>query len=405
MINRTKLTLVAALAAAAPLCAQAHGGSATSIAAGAHLFAHASVQGVASDRAQDGLAGPVRRVRTETAKITTKGGKPVEGPRVLLETATYDIKGVKVDNAYFLAAAGGTLTGKEVYKYDDKGNIMEMTQRNDDGTLLSKETYAYEFDMLGNWTKMVTSVAVVEGGTMTSEPTEVTYRTISYFLDEATLAKMSQPAASTAASAPAAVTTGGDAPAVASSPPAAQPAASESKANVNNAGPAMSAAAPTAGEKVESRPVKMEASKMASAPAVASADKVNVSATMNFAAVGANSPNAGPVVVSEGEAPAKPVARGSLKPISGGILNGKAMALPAPSYPDVARRMRTAGVVMVEVIIDLNGRVISAKAVDGPAMLQAAAEQAARNARFSPTLLSGEPVRVSGQIKYNFTLN
>src|ERR687894_532183 len=68
----------------------------------------------ASDREQDGLSGPVRRVKTETAKITVKNGKPVEGPRVVLETATYDIKGGKVDNAYFLAA-GGTLTGKEVY--------------------------------------------------------------------------------------------------------------------------------------------------------------------------------------------------------------------------------------------------------------------------------------------------
>src|ERR1051325_5050541 len=67
-----------------------------------------------SEREQDGLAGPVRRVKTETAKISVKGGKPVEGPRAVLETTTYDQKGNRVDTAYFLAA-GGTLTGKEVY--------------------------------------------------------------------------------------------------------------------------------------------------------------------------------------------------------------------------------------------------------------------------------------------------
>src|SRR3712207_5946182 len=97
------------------------------------------------DREQDGLSGPVRRVRTETAKLTVKDGKVVEGQRKVLETATYDIKGAKIDNQYFLQA-GGSLTGKEVYKYDDKGNITEMVLFNADGTLLSKEVYTYEFD-------------------------------------------------------------------------------------------------------------------------------------------------------------------------------------------------------------------------------------------------------------------
>ncbi|MDQ3806040.1 MAG: hypothetical protein M3416_19690, partial [Acidobacteriota bacterium] len=148
-----------------------------------------------NDREQDGLVGPVRRVKTETAKITVKGGRPAEGQRVLLEATTYDMKGNRVDNAYYLAA-GGTLTGKEVYKYDERGNIVEMTLHNADGSLLSKETYAYEFDAVGNWVKMTTSVAVIEAGRVTFEPSEVTYRTIAYYLDEGMLAKMSQPAAS-----------------------------------------------------------------------------------------------------------------------------------------------------------------------------------------------------------------
>jgi len=92
-------------------------------------------------------------------------------------------------------------------------------------------------------------------------------------------------------------------------------------------------------------------------------------------------------------------------PISGGILNGKALNMPMPIYPDLARRSRIGGQVDVEVVIDITGKVVSAKAVKGPGMLHAAAEQAARYAKFSPTLLSGQPVRVSGTITYNFNLS
>src|SRR5215207_1960386 len=190
MLKRTSLALLSAVSATA------------SAAAPVPLLvarrAHASA--AASDREQDGLAGPVRRVKTETAKIAVKNGKPVEGARAVLETTTYDQKGNRVDNAYFLEA-GGTLTGKEVYKYDDKGNIVEMTLHNADGSLLAKEVYAYEFDAVGNWVKMTTSVAMMEGGTVTFEPSEVTYRTISYFLDQTMLARMSQTPAPAAAAA------------------------------------------------------------------------------------------------------------------------------------------------------------------------------------------------------------
>ena len=66
--------------------------------------------------------------------------------------------------------------------------------------------------------------------------------------------------------------------------------------------------------------------------------------------------------------------------------------------------MRVVGTVEVEVIIDGNGKVISAKAVKGPALLLQAAEQAAGQARFTPTLLSGQPVKIAGTINYNFSM-
>ena len=132
-----------------------------------------------TDRTRDGLLGPVRRVRTEVVKLSNETGKLLEGKHNVLEVVSYDLKGNKIENQYF-PIAGANLTGKEVYKYDDKGNISEMTLLNADGSLLSKEIYKYEFDFAGNWNKMTTAVAVIEGGKMSFEPTEVTYRSIMY---------------------------------------------------------------------------------------------------------------------------------------------------------------------------------------------------------------------------------
>jgi len=73
-----------------------------------------------TDRTRDGLVGPVRRVRTEVVKVSNATGKMVEdAKRVVLETAEYDMKGAKTQNQYF-PVAGGTLTGRETYKYDEK---------------------------------------------------------------------------------------------------------------------------------------------------------------------------------------------------------------------------------------------------------------------------------------------
>lgn len=90
------------------------------------------------------------------------------------------------------------------------------------------------------------------------------------------------------------------------------------------------------------------------------------------------------------------------KTISGGILNGKANSLPKPPYPPAARAVRASGAVSVQVLIDEGGNVISASAVSGHPLLQPAAVAAARAAKFSPTLLEGNPVKVSGVITYNF---
>ena len=400
MLKRITLLVPAALALLCPALAVS---AVASPARAALLRLAVSAALAVDDREQDGLVGPVRRVRTETAKVTVKDGKIVEGQRKVLETATYDIKGAKIDNQYFLSA-GGSLTGKEVYKYDEKGNITEMALYNADGSLLSKEIYQYEFDAVGNWTKMTTSVAVFEAGRVTYEPSEITYRAIAYYLEESTVAKLSQPAtpaATTAAPAPAnANATPANATAAALPARANNPATPNNTAASNNA--AQSKTTPAAQTnpapaKAAVVPASLSNAARPTTPEVAPLDKSKTPAAAN-ASAGA------PVVRDEGEAPPRPAMRAPVKPISGGVLNGQALKLPPPVYPMHAKQARVVGTVSVEVVIDVTGKVISAKAVSGPAMLHDAAEKAAMLARFSPTTLSGQPVKVSGVINYNFTL-
>ena len=325
-----------------------------------------------TDRSRDGLIGPVRRVRTEVAKLLTADGKQQEGKHQVVEVVAYDIKGAKIENQYF-PVAGATLTGKEVYKYDEKGNISEMTMLNPDGTLLSKEIYKYEFDFLGNWSKMTTSVAVVDAKGITFEPTEVTYRSIMYYLDE-NMVRMVTPGAATA---PQPTAPPASAPAPVKADPKTTPA--NSKNNTKKA--------PTVPDLPSA---STSASKLAAGPVDVKVQTMNTNQQMPVIALDEPPPSPGP----------KPI----LKPVSGGVLNGTAILLPPPVYPDAAKRMRTQGVVSVDVILDETGKVVSANASSGPTILRDAAVAAALKARFSPTKLSGQPVKVSGVINYKFAL-
>jgi protein TonB len=86
------------------------------------------------------------------------------------------------------------------------------------------------------------------------------------------------------------------------------------------------------------------------------------------------------------------------------VINGEALFLPKPPYPPIAKQMGIQGTVNVQVLVDETGKVISAKAVSGNPALTRAAQQAALNARFSPTKIGEQAVKVSGVIVYNFVL-
>lgn len=90
------------------------------------------------------------------------------------------------------------------------------------------------------------------------------------------------------------------------------------------------------------------------------------------------------------------------KKVSLGVINGKASRLVTPPYPPAAKAVRASGAVNVSVSIDVNGNVTSATAVSGHPLLRQAAEAAARASKFTPTVLSGQAVPVTGIIVYNF---
>ena len=366
MLNRLCLVTLCLLVLSAAASAQTN---LTAKAANAPAVSPA----VESDRSRDGLTGPVRRVRTEVAKLSTADGRQAEGKHTLVEVVAYDIKGNKIENQYF-PIAGATLTGKEVYKYDEKGNISEMTMLNGDGTLASKEVYKYEFDFAGNWNKMTTSVAVVDSRGVTFEPTEITYRAIMYYLDE-NMARMVSPGSATT---PQPVTPVA-APPVVNKPVETRPAANNKRDN-------------------------KKATSVAELPSASSSATKLASGPVDLRIQGVNSNQQVQMVDLDSEPPPSPAPKPILKPVSGGVLNGTALHLPPPMYPDAAKRMRTQGVVSVDVILDETGKVVAANATSGPAILREAAIQAALKAKFSPTKLSGQPVKVSGVINYKFAL-
>jgi len=88
-----------------------------------------------------------------------------------------------------------------------------------------------------------------------------------------------------------------------------------------------------------------------------------------------------------------------------GVINGKASSLPHPPYPLAAKAVGADGPVNVQVMIDEEGKVVSAKAVSGHPLLRKAAEDAAKRAKFTTTYLSKVPVKVTGVIVYNFKKN
>jgi TonB family protein len=350
-----------------------------------------SVAAESGSREQDKLNGPVRRVRVETASIIPKNGNWVEGPREVLGITTYDPAGRKIDSIVY-PVERNTLSGREQYLYDQKGNVVEMILRSPDGSMLSKESYKYEFDQLGNWTKMSSSVAVYENGKIVFEPTGITYRTISYYYNQA-IEKLNPPSAKLKG-VPAPSTSSTLLPnSTASSINAPRP--STPNAQVSATSPPLSGAVDehaktelvTATASVS--PVKTE---MVTVPA-------SVSPAMSSTAVPES-----PVATSSEihTTPDKAPATSVIQHVAEEDLLKAAIDLPKPEYSEAALVAQASGKVTVQILVDETGQVTTAQATSGHPLLGASAEAAARKARFSLAKVSPGATRVYGVISYDF---
>ena len=302
-----------------------------------------------SNRQQDGLRGPVRRLRTEVAKVNFEAGGPVEGRRSLLELTVYDTSGKRVDNKTYPVVS--SMLGQETHEYDDQGHLLRTTVRNERGVVLGRTEYSYEFDVAGNWVKMTSSVVVSEAGRQRLEPVEVTYRTIVYYSE-------GNGGAPTEAEEGEAINPAALAPAVEDSFPQSQLVAGSPEGVVAPAFPpgvGLSASAALSGEALRKR-------LDAATSEEAEADKL-------------------PDV---------------------GLLNAKALSLPKPAYPVNWRKAATPITVTVKVVIDETGRVIYSRAVEGPQALWRVAEAAALQAGFLPFRTGRQPFKAKGFLSYSF---
>ena len=103
--------------------------------------------------------------------------------------------------------------------------------------------------------------------------------------------------------------------------------------------------------------------------------------------------------------PAQPTPEKQIVKLPSQVLTGKAIVRKSPEYPPMAKQIRLAGSISVEIVISTDGRVEAARALNGHPLLMKASVEAARGWQFQPTMLNGVPVRVTGVITFDFTLN
>jgi len=110
---------------------------------------------------------------------------------------------------------------------------------------------------------------------------------------------------------------------------------------------------------------------------------------------------------AEAPKPTTPAAAAAAAPptrVGGVVQEAKLIRRRDPVYPPLARQARLQGVVRLEAVIGPDGRVEQVQAISGPPLLRQAAMDAVKQWVYQPSLLNGQPVRVTTQVEVNFTL-
>lgn len=91
--------------------------------------------------------------------------------------------------------------------------------------------------------------------------------------------------------------------------------------------------------------------------------------------------------------------------VSSGVAQGMLIYQLKPQYPRLAMQARIQGTVVLQAVIDKDGKVRDLHLISGHPMLAPAAIEAVKQWRYRPYLLNNEPVEVDTQINVNFTLS
>lgn len=331
-----------------------------------------------SDREYDGLKGDVRAVRIENSSLIEKSGKWEEGARGVSAIVKYDAQGDFVERTTYIRGrasskavftydregnrteeirqvdqtdANKTVRKRSTYKYDKDGNRIEELLYNAEGELLQKTTCSY--DSKGNLKETESSGKILSGVSRCSikcgDRGEELERTCRYSASNNMLKITSE-------------------------------------YEFDSTGNWIKRIATTS-HNIDGQP-RLIKEVVWRTILYASSDEDEMKKAI--AKLEDIPPDTGPP-------PPKIIRK------SGGVLQQEAIKRVAPSYPIAAASAGIFGTVVVEVVIDEEGKVVRAKALSGPPQLCEAAVEAAKAWRFRPTKLSGEPVKVIGTISFNFT--
>ena len=92
-------------------------------------------------------------------------------------------------------------------------------------------------------------------------------------------------------------------------------------------------------------------------------------------------------------------------PVGGQLQAPKLVSSPPPSYPPGARAQYLQGVVVVDILVDVTGKVTEMAVASGNPFLREAALAALRNWIYEPARLNGQPVAVREKVSVRFALN
>lgn len=100
----------------------------------------------------------------------------------------------------------------------------------------------------------------------------------------------------------------------------------------------------------------------------------------------------------------QPAAPEAPLPVGGDVKQAKLISPVAPIYPALAKNQHVSGNVLIDALIDANGRVTTMKVVSGPTLLHQAAMDALKQWKYQPALLDGKPTAMHLTVTIQFRL-